>query len=69
MAIDSISNSTLTVIAVVVIVELVIKSYALWRAARRNQRSWYIVLLVINTAGVLPLFYLMTHAPVDKTNT
>lgn len=41
-----------------VILELVLKGFALWRAARNNQLNWFIALLVLNTAGILPLIYL-----------
>jgi uncharacterized protein (DUF983 family) len=61
METDTISTSLLTTICVVVIIEFIIKSFALWRAARRSDKAWYIVLLVVNTAGILPLIYLLTH--------
>lgn len=34
------------------------KGLALWRAAKQAQRNWFIVLLVINTAGILDIVYL-----------
>ena len=37
---------------------LVWKGMALWRSARDNQRNWFIVLLVVNTLGLLEIFYL-----------
>lgn len=37
---------------------LVWKGLALWRAARLNQKWWYIVLLPINTLGILEILYL-----------
>lgn len=39
------------------------KSLALWKAARRRQLVWYIVLLVISTAGILPIIYAFVIAP------
>jgi len=38
------------------------KGIALWRAAKSDQRNWFIVLLVINTAGILELLYLFRFA-------
>ncbi len=35
------------------------KGLALWRAARRNDKVWYTVLLVVNTVGVLEIIYLL----------
>lgn len=35
------------------------KGWALWRASKNNQRNWFIALLVINTAGLLEIAYLI----------
>lgn len=34
------------------------KAVALWKAARNNHLAWYIVLLVLNTIGILEIFYI-----------
>ena len=34
------------------------KGYALWTAAKREERGWFAALLVINTAGILEIVYL-----------
>ncbi len=34
------------------------KGMALWRSARNNQRNWFVALLVVNTLGLLEIFYL-----------
>ncbi|HCI05243.1 TPA: hypothetical protein DEX28_00675 [Patescibacteria group bacterium] len=34
------------------------KGMALWKAARSSQKNWFVALLVINTLGVLEIFYL-----------
>lgn len=41
-----------------------LKGYALWHAAKRNEQKWFIALLVINTAGLLEIIYLMFFAKV-----
>ena len=46
-------------LAVVVVWDLVWKGLALWEAARRRQPVWFVALLVANTAGVLPITYLV----------
>jgi len=38
--------------------ELPWKGFALWKAAKNNQRNWFIALLILNTVGVLPIVYL-----------
>ena len=42
-----------------VVLEITLKAIALWRAARNQSKGWFIVLLLINTAGILPLIYLL----------
>lgn len=39
--------------------ELAWKGIALWRAAHRNQPYWFGIMLVVNTAGILPITYLI----------
>ena len=34
------------------------KGLALWYAAQREEQFWFMALLVINTAGLLEIFYL-----------
>lgn len=37
---------------------LIWKGLALWKSARGNQMVWFIVMLVLNTAGILPIIYI-----------
>ncbi len=34
------------------------KGYALWTAARRGEKRWFIALIIINTFGILDIFYI-----------
>jgi methionyl-tRNA synthetase len=34
------------------------KSIALWESGRNNQLKWFIAILILNTAGILPMIYL-----------
>ncbi len=48
------------IFAVVLIVAvLLLKGYALWIAAKRDEKCWFIALFLINTAGILELVYLL----------
>lgn len=51
-------NENLSTIAAIVIWELVWKAIALWKAAKNDSKSWFIALLIINTVGLLPMFYI-----------
>lgn len=46
-------------IAAFALVEIILKGWALWRAARLNKSGWFVALLVVNTAGILPLIFLL----------
>ncbi len=43
---------------VLVLWSLVWKGLALWRSAKRGDRAWFVVFLILNTAGLLEIFYL-----------
>ncbi|MEK7626601.1 MAG: DUF5652 family protein [Patescibacteria group bacterium] len=34
------------------------KGVALWKAARRSDRNWFIALLILNTVGILEIAYI-----------
>jgi hypothetical protein len=38
--------------------DLIWKGIALWKAAKNNQRNWFILLLIINSFGIFPIIYL-----------
>jgi len=35
------------------------KGTALWYAAKRNEKPWFIILLIVNTMGILEIIYLL----------
>lgn len=37
---------------------IALKGFALWKAAHRESKPWFIVLLFINTFGILELVYI-----------
>lgn len=47
-----------TVVGLIVLVELVLKGIALWKAAKADSKPWFVTLLVINSIGILPLAYI-----------
>jgi len=34
------------------------KGIALWKSAKNNDKAWFIVLLIVNTLGILEIFYI-----------
>ena len=45
-------------LAVLIVWGLFWKGAALWRSAGRGDRVWFIVFLIVNTAGILEIIYL-----------
>lgn len=38
---------------------LIVKGIALYSSAKRNQKGWFWVMFLLNTAGILPIIYLI----------
>jgi hypothetical protein len=51
------SNTFSVILLLVAIWTIPWKGYALWLAAKRNQKIWFIVILILNTIGILEIFY------------
>ncbi|MGD0577140.1 MAG: DUF5652 family protein [Candidatus Staskawiczbacteria bacterium] len=47
---------------VLMIWSLVWKGFALWKSARNSQSVWYVVMLVVNTVGILEIIYILFFA-------
>lgn len=55
-------STTWTIVLIIgVIWELIWKGTALWRAAKYDQPVWFALMLVIASAGILPIIYLLSH--------
>jgi hypothetical protein len=50
-------------ICVVLAWSMVWTGIALWMAARRDQLAWFVILLVVNTGGILEIIYIFVIAP------
>jgi len=38
--------------------DIIWRGLALWRSARREEKWWFVALLIINSIGILPIIYL-----------
>jgi hypothetical protein len=61
MQLGSISNELIALISGIVIWDIAWKGLALWRAARNESKGWFIVILFVNSAGILPIIYLLLN--------
>ena len=46
--------------------EVIWKGIALWRAARNGSKGWFIAMVLINTAGILPIVYILNHPTAER---
>ncbi len=46
---------------------LVWKGIALWKAARNQSKPWFIILLIVNTIGLLEILYIFVFSPKNKS--
>lgn len=49
--------SIATLLAILIIWTIVWKGLALYKAARAGDKWWFIIMLVVNTAGILEMIY------------
>lgn len=46
-------------VMVLMLLDLVLKGISLWVSARQKQKYWFIALLLVNSATILPIIYLL----------
>jgi len=55
-------------ILLVVVWSLIWKGIALWKAARNNSMPWYVVMLILNTIGILEILYIFVFSGMGKSD-
>lgn len=58
------STIPLWLIAIALIWSLAWKGLALWKSARKNHLVWFIMLLVVNTLGILEILYIFLFSKI-----
>jgi methionyl-tRNA synthetase len=57
-------------LAIILVWSIVWKGLALWKAGRAGSKPWFIVMLIVNTVGILEIFYLYVFSrPTRKETT
>jgi hypothetical protein len=51
----------ITIIILLAIWEMIWKGIALWHAGKRKQLTWFVFIFIFNTAGILPIIYLILN--------
>ena len=53
-------------LTVILIWTLAWKLIALWKSARKNHVAWFIIMALLNTAGILPILYIFIFKDLKK---
>lgn len=51
--------ATLIWLLPLIVWDAVWKGIALWKSGRNTQLAWFVCILIFNTAGILPIVYLL----------
>ncbi|MEK9201680.1 MAG: DUF5652 family protein [Patescibacteria group bacterium] len=46
-------------ITFILLLSLILKGFALWRAAQLSHKGWFIAILLVNSLGILETVYLL----------
>jgi len=65
--IDIFSNTNILLMFAIIWV-LPWKGYALWLSARKGQKWWFVILLVINTLAILEIIYIFLIAKKERVS-
>ena len=61
-------RSTIILLAVIGIWSLAWKGIALWKSSQKKQLTWFIILLIINTMGILEILYIFIFSKIKLDN-
>ncbi len=61
MDISNLSTLWIVIIIAITLWELAWKGPALWKAAHNEHLAWFVIILIVNSAGLLPIIYLLMH--------
>lgn len=46
--------------------DIVWKAVALWKSARKSDKAWFVLILILNTIGILPIAYIFIFSKRSK---
>lgn len=51
------------------VLDLILKGITLYKSAQRDQKAWFIALLIVNSLGILPIIYLLANKDIQLSKT
>ena len=61
---SSLTNIPPALLAVVLVWSLFWKGLALWKAAKRDSKGWFVAILIINTIGIFEILYIFLFSEI-----
>ncbi len=62
------AGATLVLVMILSIWTLVWKGLALWKASKKNSIPWFVIILIINTIGILEILYIFVFSKMSFKN-
>ncbi len=47
------------------ILDLILKGITLYKSAQKDQKMWFVALLIVNSLGILPIIYLLANKDIQ----
>ena len=57
--------ATMILFLVIAVWSLVWKGIALWKSSKKNHLVWFIILLIVNTVGILEILYIYLFSKIE----
>ena len=55
-------------LAVIIIWTIIWKALALWKSAKKGSKIWFVILLIVNTVGLLEILYIYVFSEISLNN-
>lgn len=68
-AAGTLAAGTLALLLLILVWSFVWKGLALWKAARKGSPIWFIVMLIVNTLGILEILYIFVFSKMGQKTT
>jgi len=59
---NGLDENNTVIIPLIILWSLAWKGVALWKSAHKNSKPWFIALLLINSVGILEMFYIFVFS-------